>query len=846
MKYYWNAHYAFWGRWTHLGPFLRELATAHFLASEDDTRRRRAGRAGAILLARLAHVFPHMKRDDFDSYDWVKGFPVVVRVQDYVWEPRHTMHYAFAYDLLREAIATDTALLGLDYDKDGVPWREEAHADFNGDGIANGQDLCRFIETKLLEEYARLYMEIPPRSANATMLHQEAISQLAIVLGRRDIYEHARANLLDHIAANWFINDGAYYEGAIPGYGMLGIRSLRAATVYLRRFEPSLRTPTVVQGYLFPQSMLCLDAILPNPDDAGGVTRNTLTPRPVLSAGEYTQAYLEYGDPRLLRPLARSGKGALEPGFESLDDLLADYGPSRQQALDDALARFKMQRLPSVASRSGYAVLRAGRDESPFDLFVAFDAYGGSHTHFDMFNPILYGFERVLVPDLGYPDDLQSPARRDWVGHTLSHWTVTVDRQSIGTGLERGRLHLFIDRPGLHVFQASCPSAYPETAPLYERTLAAVDRPGAAPFFVDFFRVKGGHEHLYSFHALAEQGAANVTATHATFGPESPFETLQGLWHGTPVPYQRPLAGEPDACLAYIEHVRPVSVSPGAASVSFTFPQGYGSKSKLRIWMPVTCADEFVLGEGRSCPQAHQRNVQLPYLVARSGAMDGPGAHESVFCAVIEPFEDEPALASVERIGDAALRIVTADGDRYEVGLDGAGIYLDQHTEDTASALRAEPASPMTITDVDYANRLVLLDGEASVEPGEYAVAENELGLNTFYRVERVDGASIVLGGEWTRLRVATGRVTGDAEGAALPYDPAFLIQHPIRAQCRGARVLDEAGRSLRIKEITDKAVIVSGAVPDGFAEDVNKDGQRRFNVYAFGPGDTLTWTRCY
>ena len=481
-------------------------------------------------------------------------------------------------------------------------------------------------------------------------------------------YDYVRSTL-DDIATNWFTNDGAYYEGAIPGYGQMGVRALRNTFAQLRRFDPNLMSPRVVKGFLFAPSVICHNTVLPNTDDAGGQPLTKLDERPGFSVDEYGDAYLEYRDPRLLWPLVWMGGSSAGPAFETFEGLLADYGDEKAAVLQDALKAFPQTRFPGTVTRAGYAVLRGENRAAPFDLFVTFDGFGGSHTHFDTFNPILYGFGYALVPDIGYPDNLKSPTRGDWVSHTLSHWTVTVDRQRMDGDFERSALKLFVDRPGFKVFAGSSPRSYKGLTSLYRRTLCLIEKPDGVPLVVDFFQVRGGREHLYSFHGAAVDGAQSVAVEGATPGAQSAFETLQGMWHGRPVPYAEPVEGSTDRCLAYLTNVRPVQVDENGGTLKVVFPRGDGEQTQLDFWMPAVCAGEFVVGEGPTAPSTPSKNTPLPFLIARTGHMDGEAGTESFFCAVVEPHQGRADVTDVRfDPAERSLRIEFQGWQRMEGG----------------------------------------------------------------------------------------------------------------------------------------------------------------------------------
>jgi hypothetical protein len=844
LRYHFNAHYAYWTRWMKAGPFLQQLATAHLLAEEADPRRDQSAHTAAVLLLRLAAVFPQLERDDFRSSEWVHGFPFVVGIMDYIWEPGHTDQYAVAFDYIKDAILADESLLRLDYGRAGTAWGDDPGNDLDGDGEVTTADLVAWVETALLREYGERYAAIPPKYANATIVHQKTLSLLATVLDEPKYYEHARGVLLDHLATNWFTNDGAYYEGSIPGYGQFGLKSLRDAAAWLRRFDPELVSPRIVKGYLFTPSMVCVDATLPNNDDSGGVQLKKLQGSPGFDADEYEAAYLDYGDDRLLRVLS-DGRD-YEPTFNDLDGLMADCSEERADGIRRALAQSKTGRLASTVTRSGYAVLRGGDDAAPFDMFVTFDGQGGSHTHYDTFNPILYGFDYILVPELGYPPALRGPSRGDWISHPLSHWTVTVDRKSFDHDFERGQLALLVDRPGFRAISLRSPSSYRGVATVYERVLCLIDRPDGRSIVIDVFRVRGGREHLYSFHGAAPDGTERVSVDGGSMDEPSELGTLQGLWHETPVAYAEPIEGSEDRCLSYLVAPRVVRPDDEAQVLRFTLPRGDDEGTALDLWMPKACADEFVVAEGRREPVAGRGSASLPYLVARSGDVDAGQEVESLFCAVVEAHQGDADIEDVRLDpGSGEMRIAFGDGSAWTLKAETEAIEFAWADAGGAGARRITGALDEVgkVEGVEYGSRKVRLGGVEELADGELLVFENELERNTYYEVEGTPGADeIVIGDRWTDLRVARGYLTGRCEGTKVLTDSDYVIQHPIRAQCRGARVFNEAGASHRVVAVEDDGIVLD-ASPEAcasFVADSGGDGRMAFDIYDFGEGDAV------
>jgi hypothetical protein len=664
------------------------------------------------------------------------------------------------------------------------------------------------------------------------------------VLAEPRYFEHARSILMDHIATNWYTNDGAYYEGSIPGYGQFGLQALREASRWLRRFDPGLVSGRVVKGYLFGPSMVCLGRTLPNNDDSGAVEMEKLSGRPKLDTGEYERAYLDYKDDRLLEAvLGQRGEG--RPSFSSLEDLLERRSEADAATLQKAWLALRKGRPKSVVTRAGYAVLRGGRDDAPFDLFVTFDGQAGSHTHYDTFNPILYGLDYVLVPDLGYPPELRGPSRQDWIGHPLSHWTVTVNRRSMSPDFERGRLKVLADRPGFRAFSAIAPMSYDGVAQRYERILLLIDKPDGTPLVLDFFRVTGGKEHLYSFHGAAADGAEGVSVIGGDLETDSRHETLQGLWHGENVPYARPIEGSEDRCLAYLVDPRTVRPDAEVASLRARFPRGDADGTVLDLWMPKQCAEETIVAEGRREAVSGKGSARLPYLVARSGRLENEQEADSFFCAVVEAHHGEGAVTEVHLDGgDGSLSVRFRDGRSWLVRADLESVVLTVVGKGGAirRGLSARLETVGRVSGVDYDAREFKVDQPISFGEGEVLLFENDLGRNTFYPVNRVEHGRISIGDRWTDLCVARGHLTGHSGAGRLTYDPDYKIQDPVRAQCRGARVTSESGVIARVERVEPESILLDANTEADVERQLRADAESGspFKVFDFGVGDVI------
>ncbi len=152
-------------------------------------------------------------------------------------------------------------------------------------------------------------------------------------------------------------------------------------------------------------------------------------------------------------------------------------------------------------------VLRGGKPDATALYFNGNENRWTVHTghrHRDILSLSAYAFGEEMVPDRGYFSGSGQLTREGrpgqrWLVSTLSHNLVVVDSENQSDHDCGSNLELFGVAPGIEVVQASGVQAYPQCE-TYRRTSALVQAPEGQIYVVDFFRVKGGQTHHYSFH----------------------------------------------------------------------------------------------------------------------------------------------------------------------------------------------------------------------------------------------------------------------------------------------------------------------------------------------------------
>ncbi|WP_419663336.1 conserved uncharacterized protein, related to heparinase II/III [Desulfosarcina variabilis str. Montpellier] len=152
-------------------------------------------------------------------------------------------------------------------------------------------------------------------------------------------------------------------------------------------------------------------------------------------------------------------------------------------------------------------VLRGGREENDTALYLNGNenkwTIKTGHRHLDVLGLSYWAYSQELVSDRGYFSGSgyrleDGRTGQHWMRSTLSHNLVVVDEKNQASKGCGSKLELFGVAAGIEVVQASGHNVYPQCS-VYRRTTAQIRRPDWQNYAVDFFRVKGGKTHQYSF-----------------------------------------------------------------------------------------------------------------------------------------------------------------------------------------------------------------------------------------------------------------------------------------------------------------------------------------------------------
>ncbi|MBR2181619.1 MAG: heparinase II/III family protein, partial [Oscillospiraceae bacterium] len=228
------------------------------------------------------------------------------------------------------------------------------------------------------------------------------------------------------------------------------------------------------------------------------------------TAGETLRAYYMLGDPVLAQNYYYTVGGKLD---EVYIDMFTNNDGLKERIEEDidkyGELKFKSENLTGF----GLAMVRGGEfikgagagKEHRYDTCMYYGITNISHAHRDMLHLGIdaYGFN--FMPDLGYPEATSSdPNRLQWVNNTLSHNTVSVNGLK-QTGISGGNPLHFDDAGMVKVIDSEAKGVYEGTS-IYRRTAVTIEESAEVAYTIDFFRVKGGDKHTYSFHTQSYMG----------------------------------------------------------------------------------------------------------------------------------------------------------------------------------------------------------------------------------------------------------------------------------------------------------------------------------------------------
>lgn len=613
-------------------------------------------RKAAILLTRMADMYPAM---DFStqgvhpsSYKlggdrgkaiWACGpYSEAVRMRTVL----------ATYDDIWEVFDRDAGLVAFLTKKA----RQIDHPEWAGDGDA----LRQHVEQHLIAEGARDVMRDRARGVRryggdvghmawtlalqGSVLDDEKLKQELLAWAFEGPYP-LKGGMHEVLSGRILGREGAGGSSS-PGYSRTHYTVARTlADLYAKIDGPQRRNlyasyPCIQKSYDTQFSLNCCERYCPHIGDSSKCGNPGL----ICDAATMLEAFDKFGKPRYARMAyflnRHSTKGFPDEIARKVQTIIDQHGDWKQVSTN--------------LNGYGLAILRSPAVAGPDDQRAAWMYYGcavtNSHTHCDRLNIGLFAKGLNLMPDMGYPERTGAwPKRGAWTNNTISHNTVVVDRRR-QKRVTVGNLQAFCVSPTVGLIDVAREAVYPQ-ASLYRRAYAMVNISEHDSYFVDLFRVKGGKEHHYSFHSaegdVETQGLKMVREERGTLaGPDVAFAQFERKTQKTTTPglgfqFLRDVRRDLAPCECW-------SVTWKVKDTWNVLRKGKRAETDVRVrFTMVGDHDEVILATGEPPRLGKLDNPEaLQYLLVNNRGENVA----SVFASVIEPFEGESSLASINRI----------------------------------------------------------------------------------------------------------------------------------------------------------------------------------------------------
>ncbi|MEQ7124174.1 heparinase II/III family protein [Actinopolymorpha sp. B11F2] len=612
--------------------------------------------AGLVLLDRIADVYPSMDTAPYkrsEGYFHSDGLSGKGKVVGCIWETGLSQRICDAYDAFFPAIAdSDEANV--------VPFLSEKARQYGLSAKDTPAAIRVNIENGILRQ---VYPSVQAGKIRGNFgMHQRSTTLAGVVL---DAPAETK-EWIDFVfktggvtpAPDYRVTGGDVYRTLVdvvdrdgmgneasPGYNRLWIGHIRGIADLLSGYSgyPAAdlyQHPKFRKMFQGMHPLVMLGAYVPQIGDTGA----TGMPGLFGSANEFFYFFEKLGLPEYAQMAYLMGGNNADNLY---GDLFSPDVPGTQQRIRDVIAEHGTWQPPSEnLTGYGLAMLRDGSGSKARDIWVYYGRTTG-HGDLDALNLGMHGFGVDLLPDLGYPEFADTSIRtQEWNQNTIAHNTVVVDKKP-QAGQWVGTPQGFAVGDRVRVCDTSAPHAYVQTS-TYRRLTAMVKVDDENFYALDVFRIVGGTDHHFSFHAA--EGPATVdgltlveqpTGTYA--GPDVPMPPDDA-------PYRKGASG-----FDWLDKVSRDTDPTGPFSVDWKITDTWGVHDPdpnlhLRLTM-LSDVDDVAICDGTPPRNKPGNPEKLRYLVAhRHGT-----SLASQFVSLLEPYVDRRVVRSVSTVEVRAM-----------------------------------------------------------------------------------------------------------------------------------------------------------------------------------------------
>ena len=493
------------------------------------------GRVAAVLVDRIADIYPEMDTGTYDPKYWNNGW-YGGKILGGIWETGIAATIARSYD----------AVFDLYDDPEVISFLSEKATQYKmTNGKKNGNEIRQNIDDNFLREAIAAHYD--KRIYGNFGFHQQSAAYLAVVLDTLPETSQLLDWMLDGAGAvNSTVlanvsRDGAGNESS-PTYNFGWASSMRGIMDALEGYDKYTKAdlynnPKIIKMFKMNFPMTLLRKTTAQIGDSTGVDVHSFS----YNATSFIAPFMASGDVELgqmIYFLNGNKTTGLNGGMftdatklqKMLDDVIKEHG---EYPFDKSMQM----------TDYGFSILRDGtlngKTDTQRDVWIKYGSTEG-HGHPAKLNLGIDAFGLCLAPDMGYPTTtLGTNDINYWERSTIIHNTVQVNNTNQAKNLYNAKPLHFDDNGFVKVMDVDAANAY-STTNIYRRTVIMVNAGEEDSYTVDFFRVKGGSTHVYSFHALSESVAetsgldlvsqsGTYAGTNVSYGPGNVTSGHDGL-----------------------------------------------------------------------------------------------------------------------------------------------------------------------------------------------------------------------------------------------------------------------------------------------------------------------------
>ena len=622
----------------------------------------RYGNAGAILIDRIADVYPDLTTEPFRHQLTDGGhYAPKGKASDLIWENQIAKRWCETYDAVWPAyenqevidfLSDKASQYKMENDKT-TPAKIRQNCE---DGIL--REIYRSYKCGLIQgnfgmpqstlAIAAVVLDTMPETKEMIdFIFQdgETLSTDGSAQGNLITGGNVNRQIFDAVDANGVSDEVA------PNYSDLWVGGLNGIINYLEGYDKYeaadlYKNPRYVKMFTHQLPTLLRRKATVQIGDSGATAKDSF-----IGLGRFVKLYENTKNPLFAQALfhnnGRSTKGLTYGVYHSDPESLA----TDVQAVIDTYGEYDFDKSVNLTDY-GFAHIKSVSHENIYNknetsersFWMYYGRYAG-HGHRDALNLGIEAKGLSVAPELGYPDGTTGDRYDGWGKTTVTHNTVIVnDGRQFGVRTTGVPYH-FDGTEKVKVMDASAKQQY--SVDEYRRTVISVDIDDENSYAVDLFHIKGGSSHLYSFHALSDTIAEteNLNLVPQTDSKGNYVGTYTGASY-TYGQYDSKKMG-----YNYLYNVdRAKNVSGGNFMVDFKITdfRNVRNNPNQDTHLRMTMLNGFNLAEvaiadGNPPNKDFNPETLKWVLVRRSGTN-----LNTLFTTVFEPYDDESNIESIE------------------------------------------------------------------------------------------------------------------------------------------------------------------------------------------------------